>query len=71
MSGRQRDAVRRGHPNRRCATHDHRADRGGDRRGRLAPHIDFLEREAALVEEDDRVVLEPKDPFRLEHARRP
>ena len=34
----------------------------------LAAHVDLLERQEPLVEKDDRVVLEPKDSLRLEHA---
>ena len=69
--GRQRDPVRGGDADRGCAAHDHRPDRLGDLGGRAALDVDLLERKPPLVEEDDAILLEAKDPLRLEHSRRP
>ena len=50
----------------RRASHDHRANSVGDLGGVAAAHLDLLERQPALVEEDDGIVLEPDDPLRSE-----
>ena len=67
--GRERIAVGGGDPDRRRAAHHHRPDRVGHLGRRAALDVDLLERQEALVEEDDAVVLEAQDPLRLEHAR--
>ena len=50
----------------RRAAHDHRANGVGDLGSVAAAHLDLLERQPALVEEDDGIVLEPDDPLRSE-----
>jgi hypothetical protein len=54
----ERDAVRRGHADRRRAADDHGADRLGDLGGGAAAHVHFLGGQLALVHHDDGVVLE-------------
>ena len=67
LRGRERNPVGRCDADRRRTTHDHGADRVCDLGRGLTCDIDFLERQAPLVEEHHPVVLEPEDPFRLEH----
>ena len=52
---------RGGDPDRRRAAHGQRADRLGHLGGRAALQLDDLGRQAALVEQDDTVVLEADD----------
>ena len=53
----EREAHRRRHANRRRATDDHRLDRARDFLRRLAADVDFLARQLALIDHDDRVGL--------------
>lgn len=57
--------VRRGDADRRRAPHRHAPDRLGDFSSRTAFELDLLVGKAALVEQDDAVVLEPQNLRRL------
>src|SRR5262245_35159648 len=51
------------------AADDHVANRVGNLRSRPALDLDLLHRKAALIEEDDSIILEAQDPLGLEHVR--
>ena len=59
----ERVAVRRGDADRRRAADGQRPDRRGDLGRGAALELDLLVRQAPLVEEDDAVLLEPRDPL--------
>ena len=67
---RERQAVRGGNADRRRAAHGQRPDRLCELRRIGAAELDHLVGQAPLVEDDDRVVLEPDDPVRLEVPKR-
>ena len=62
------DGIRRCDADCRRAADDHRPDRLGDLGRCRAPYFDLLQWESALVEQDDRVLLESHDPLRLEQG---
>ena len=70
LPGGERQAVRGGDADRRRAAHRERPDRLGELRRIGAAELDHLVREPPLIEDDDRVVLEPDDAVRLEVSKR-
>ena len=67
---RERQAVRGGDADRGRAADGQRSDRLGELRRIGAAELDHLVREPPLIEDDDRVVLEPDDAVRLEVPKR-